>query len=596
MLTKTPKANNSAVNRKSTFIACLIGAFFIISFTAFKNNPRLPAGSPSNGGLFLPGNFQALVVVDSLQGRARHLAVNSNGDIYVKLRFPDSIGGNVALRDTNMDGRADANEKFDNYDDKGTYGTAMRIYKGYLYFSSELNIYRQKLTAGKLIPEGEIELIVRDDDPRGRHEHDAKPIAFDDSGHIYVPFGAPSNCCQEKNRVPGSPGIPDCPLLKDHGGIWQFDASKKDQTQKDGVLYATGLRSIVAIDFNKADKTLYCIMHGRDDMHLLWPDVFSPWQSAMLPAEEFLKVKKGMNAGWPYYFYDQMQKKKLLNPEYGGDGKKAGDGAKYAQPIIGFPGHWAPNDLFFYTGNQFPARYKNGAFIAMHGSTNRGPYPQSGFFIVFVPFKNGVLSKNYEIFADGFATVEPLTSVSDAVYRPMGIAMGPDGSLYISDTEKGKIWRIMYKGDKTTFGPLQLAKMEKRKLLPHIKTPDEIKDNLVTGMLAGGAKVYATYCISCHQLNGMGDGNRFPPLAGSEWVNGFKWGDKEKLIKAVLKGMEGPVEVLGKSYNNVMPSHSFLSNDDAAKVLTYIRNNFGNKGMPISASEVEETRKRLNIQ
>jgi len=578
--------------KQTTYIIGIIILFSIISFTAFKNN-KLPYVDPNNGGLFLPDNFRAVVVVDSLEGRARHLAVNSNGDIYVKLRFPDSIGGNVALRDTNDDGRADIIQKFDNYEDKGTYGTAMRIYNGYLYFSSELNVYRQKLTPGKLIPEGDLELIVKDDDPRGQHEHDAKPITFDDSGHIYVPFGAPSNGCQEQNRVPGSPGIPDCPLLADHGGIWRFDANKTGQTQKDGVRFATGLRSIVAIDWNAADKNLYCVMHGRDDLHLLWPDVFTPWQSAMLPAEEFLRIKEGINAGWPYYFYDQIQKKKLLNPEYGGDGKKAGDGSKYEQPIIGFPGHWAPNDLFFYTGNQFPKRYKNGAFIAFHGSTNRGPYPQSGFFIGFVPFKHGTPSGPWEIFADGFTKTEPLISVSDAEYRPMGLAMGPDGSLYVSDTEKGKIWRIMYKGNKNNFGTVQLAKMEKRKLLPHIKTPDEDKDNLVNGMLAGGAKTYATYCMPCHQLDGKGDGNRFPPLAGSEWVVGYKWGDTEKLIRLLLKGMEGPVEVSGKSYNNAMPPHSFLSNEEAARVLTYIRNNFGNKASPISLSEVDAVRKKL---
>ena len=582
------------LHKQATYITIIIVALSVISFTAFNNKKPVYINT-KNGGLFLPGNFEAVVVTDSLEGRARHLAINSNGDIYVKLRYPDSIGGNVALRDTNNDGRADINQKFDDYEDKGTYGTAMRIYNGYLYFSSELNVYRQKLTPGKLVPEGAIELIVKDDDPRGRHEHDAKPITFDDSGHIYVPFGAPSNTCQEKNRVPGSPGIPDCPLLADHGGIWQFDAAKPGQTQKDGVRYATGLRSIVAIDWNAADKTLYCLMHGRDDLHMLWPDVYTQWQSAMLPAEEFLRVKEGINAGWPYYYYDQIKQKKLLNPEYGGDGTKEGDGSKYEQPVIGFPGHWAPNDLLFYTGNQFPKRYKNGAFVAFHGSTNRGPYPQSGFLVGFIPFKNGASSGPTEIFADGFAAVEPLISVSDALYRPMGLAMGPDGSLYVSDTEKGKIWKIMYKGSKTKFGQAQLASMEKRKLLPHIKTPDEVNDNLVKGMLEGGAKTYATYCISCHQMNGEGDGNRFPPLAGSEWITGFKWGDKEKLIRLLLGGLEGPVEVKGKSYNNVMPAHSFLSNEEASRVLTYIRNNFGNKGMPISASEVEEIRKTLTV-
>ena len=337
-------------------------------------------------------------------------------------------------------------------------------------------------------------------------------------------------------------------------------------------------------------------MHGRDDLHLLWPDLFSAWQSAMLPSEEFLRVKKGTNAGWPYYYYDQIQKKKLLNPEYGGDGKKAGEGNKYEQPIIGFPAHWAPNDLFFYTGSQFPARYKNGAFIAFHGSTNRGPYPQSGFFICFVPFKNGAPSGPWEIFADGFAKTEPLISVSDAMYRPMGLAMGPDGSLYVSDTEKGKIWRIMYKGGKNKFGSKQLAKMEKRKILPHINTPNEDKDNLVKAMLPGGGKTYATYCMPCHQLDGKGDGNRFPPLAGSEWVIGYKWGVSEKLIKVLLQGMEGPAEVLNKPYNNTMPAHAFLTNEQAAQVLTYIRNNFGNNAAPISASEVDAVRKTLTMK
>ena len=559
---------------------------FVFLLSTCKTAEELPAADADNGGLFLPGGFEAVVVVDSLQGRARHMAVNENGDIYVKARFPKQ-GGNIALRDTTGDGKADIIQQFGDYKADGTYGTAMRIYNGYIYYSSQLVVYRSKLTPGKLIPESETEVILTDDHPHGSHEHVAKPVSFDDKGNMYVPFGANSNNCQVINRTPNSPGKNPCPLLEDHGGIWRFDANKKDQTQKDGQLFATGLRSVVAMDWNATDKNLYVLMHGRDDLLRLWSGLFSPWQSAELPSEEFFRVKEGMDGGWPYCYYDQIKEQKLLAPEYGGDGTQVGDCGKYEKPLIGFPGHWAPNDLFFYTGDQYPDRYKNGAFIAFHGSTNRAPYPQAGYFIGFVPFKDGQPSGPWEVFADGFAGVDPIVNVSDAVYRPMGIAMGPDGSLYVSDTEKGKIWRIMYKGERENFGETQLASMEKRKTASNIRRAHEVNDNLDKDIVAGGEKIYSVYCGTCHQRNGQGASGRFPPLAGTPWVTG----DKTKLITIVLKGLEGRIEVNGEPYDNTMPQHSFLNDVEVANVLTYIRQNFGNKASAVSAEEVAAVRK-----
>jgi glucose/arabinose dehydrogenase/mono/diheme cytochrome c family protein len=560
----------------------------------------LPPSDPGNGGLYLPGGFEAVVVVDSLRGQARHIAVNSNGDIYVKARNHrrNDGFGNIALRDTDNDGKADIITPFGQYDGH-TYGTAMRIYKGYLYYSSELMVYRNKLKRGQLVPDSEMDTIVIDNPPY--HEHQTKPVAFDDDGHIYVGWGAGSNASQEKNRQPGSPGIgiPDSetegsPFLVDHGGIWMFDANKKSQHQTDGVKYATGLRSIVAMDWDPKSKSLYAVNHGRDDFRMLWADRYSPWESAMLPAEEFFKVKQGLNAGWPYYYYDQLKDKKILNPEYGGDKIKEGNGAKLPKPLIGFPGHFAPNDLLFYKGNQFPERYKNGAFVAFHGATNRAPYPQAGYFIAFVPFKDGMPSGEWEVFADGFAVVDPILDVSNAVYRPMGLAEGPDGSLYISDTEKGKIWRVMFKGNKKTYGTAELAGMAKRKVTANnIKTPDEILDNLDRGKLLTASKVYSTYCAPCHQRDGKGDGNRYPPVAKSEWVNG----DKGKLINVILNGLQGPIQVAGMQYNEVMPAHgSFLSDEQVAEVLTYIKSNFGNNAEVVKKEEVAAVRRLNGIQ
>lgn len=565
----------------------------LAGFSQCSERSGLPPGDPDNGGLLLPGGFEAVVVADSI-GRARHLAVNENGDIYVKLRVPSPKGENVALRDSDHDGKADIIRYFGQYVEEGKrrYGTGMRIYEGYLYFSTAGTVYRNKLTPGELLPKDAAEVIMTDDYQNDIHgaEHIAKPIAFDDKGNMYIPFGAPGDVCQNPKRTPGLPGQYPCPQLEEHGGIWKFDANQPGQTQEDGIRYATGIRSVVAMNWNPASQNLYALQHGRDGLHRMWPDLYSPWQSAVLPSEEFFKVNEGADFGWPYYYYDHIQGKKLLNPEYGGDGYKEGDGNTYGQPLIGFPGHFAPNDLLFYTGNQFPPRYRNGAFIAFHGSTIRAPYPQAGYFVAFVPFKNGAPSGPWEVFSNGFAGVDPIINTNDAKHRPMGLAMGPDGSLYITESVQGKIWRVMYKGDKENFGAEQLATMKKQKQeASNIKMPDEVEDNLQKGLLAEGEKVYVTYCAPCHQRDGQGASGRFPPLAGVDWVTG----DKERLISIILNGMDGPVEVRGETYNFVMPQHSFLKDEEAASVLTYIRQNFGNNASPVTPEEVRTMRSTL---
>ena len=573
--------------RRIAYVGIGIVMMLSIQCSQHETERTLPKGDPDNGKLALPDGFEAVVVADSV-GRARHIAVNENGDIYMKLRGVTSQGGSVALRDTTGDGKADIIKYFGTYKDPRSYGTAMRIYKGYIYFSTTGIVYRNKLIPGQLLPDTTTEAVVIDDyqsRPYGT-EHIAKPIAFDDKGHLYVPFGAPGDMCQVENRVPGSPGKFPCPELAIHGGVWQFDANKTGQVQADGKRYATGIRSLVAMDWNFEDGNLFAIQHGRDDFFRTWPDVYSAYQSALLPSEEFFRVTEGTNGGWPYYYFDQIRNKKVLNPEYGGDGKKDDGADTVAMPLIGFPGHFAPNDLLFYKGDQFPARYKNGAFIAFHGSTIRAPYPQAGYIVAFVPFSNGRPSGPWEVFADGFAQQDTIVNVFDAKARPMGLAMGPDGSLYITESVKGKIWRVMFKGNRTEFGEKQLAGMAQRMMRTNVKTPDEVKDNLLKGKELPGAAAYTRYCASCHLPGGQGDGNRFPPLFGSEWVSG----PKQRLIEVVLKGMSGPIQVRGKSYDGVMPAHSFLSDEQVAEILTYIRTRMNHGGTPISAEEVQMLR------
>jgi glucose/arabinose dehydrogenase len=427
--------------------------------------------------LILPEGFNSIIVADSV-GLTRHLAVNSNGDIYVKLRITTGTQGNMALRDTNHDGRVDIFQRFGDYPNDGSFATEMRIHNGYLYFSSEQVVYRQKLNPNQLIPDGKPEVIVIDKHPI--QWHNAKSLAFDNKGSMYVTFSAPTNGCEDWRGYNGSSanvkGINPCPELFEHGGIWKFDENKLQQYQSDGKRFATGLRSVVAISWNEADNNLYALQHGKDYIGNHAPQHYSTWQNAVLPAEEFMKIKQGDHYGWPYAYYDPFKNKKMKAPEYGGDGKLEAKG--FTNPVMALPAHWAPNDLLFYKGNQFPARYKNGAFVASHGSTNCAPYPQVGYIVAFIPFENGKPTGKWEVFADGFAGVDTIVNMNNAKYRPMGLSEGPDGSLYVCESKKGKIWRIMFKGDAGKFGTAQLAAMEKRKSRTYLKTPDEKADKL----------------------------------------------------------------------------------------------------------------------
>jgi glucose/arabinose dehydrogenase len=276
-----------------------------------------------------------------------------------------------------------------------------------------------------------------------RRQHASKSITLDNAGNIYVNIGAYANACQEQDRTKGSKGRMPCPILDSAAGIWQFNDAKLNQTYADGKRYATGLRNVVGLDWNKENDQLFVMQHGRDQLFQLYPELFDAKQSAELPAETMYAIKPGDNCGWPYVYYDQFQKKKILAPEYGGDGKKTG-GENAIDPIVAFPGHLAPNGLLFYTGEMFPARYRNGAFIAFHGSWNRAPEPQKGYFVAFVPFRDGKPAGDWEIFADNFAGTPDIKSPGQAQHRPCGLAQGPDGALYVSDDVKGAIYKITY--------------------------------------------------------------------------------------------------------------------------------------------------------
>jgi glucose/arabinose dehydrogenase len=418
---------------RRTSLAAIVA--LIAPVALFAQAGRPVSCDPGNGGLTLSAGYCALVVSEGV-GVARHLVVASNGDIYVALRNqPNVPGGIVALRDTNGDGRADVRERFGE-----SGGTGIAIYNGHLYLSRDDAVVRFPLKAGQLLPAGAMEMVVSGFPQQ--QVHPTKTLTFDNAGGLYVNIGNPSNACTEPDQTKTN-GLNPCTHQERGGGVWRFDANRTGQVHgKDGQRYATGLRQTNSMRWHATANALYLVQHGRNGLNR-WTEYFTAETNAETPAEELQRIDRGANHGFPYCYFDRLQGKRVLAPEYGGDGKAVADCAKYPLPVAAFPAHWAPNDMLFYNGSQFDAKYRGGAFIAFHGSGSRAPLPQGGYNVVFQPMREGKASGAYEIFADGFAGKTAIKVREDAAARPMGLAEGPDGSLYIVDSVKGKIWRVI---------------------------------------------------------------------------------------------------------------------------------------------------------
>jgi glucose/arabinose dehydrogenase len=424
---------------RTTIVGFALAALVSVANTPVSAAESATAGcAEDNAGLILPKGFCATVFAD-VEGAPRHIAVASDGTVYLNARVrhgKTTEGPIVGLKDSNGDGRADIITRFGG-DVPG--GTGIFLYKDWLYLESGDKIIRYPRKDGDIALSGQPETVVKDLPISG--DHSARPFMIDAQGNLFVDLGSATNSCQKVNRTEESPGVDPCVELKTRAGIWRYDANKTDQTFSESERFATGIRNAVGIDVDDAGR-VYATQHGRDQLYQNWPKLYSSEQGSELPAEELVLLKDGGDYGWPYCYFDGAQNKLVLAPEYGGDGGKAvGRCADKLPPVAAFPAHWGPNDLKIYKGTQFPETYRGGAFIAFHGSWNRSFGPQSGYNVVFQPLADGKASGKYMVFADGFR------SGKDGVeHRPTGLAIGPDGALYVADDAAGRIWRITYGG------------------------------------------------------------------------------------------------------------------------------------------------------
>lgn len=391
----------------------------------------------NTAGLDLPAHFCATVFATKAR-QPRHIAVAADGTVYANLNEGDKGHDLLALIDSDGDGKADRRRLF------GIGGaTGLVIHDGWLYAAAETVVRRYRIGNGGM-PRGDGQVIVSD--LPDQDAHSARGLAVDDDGHLYVSIGAPSNACQKADRKPGSPGRDPCPLLDHQGGIWRFAADTPNQKFSADARYATGIRNLFALTWDRADRRLIGAQMGRDQLSELWPKQFTAEQNAHLPAEVLLGIGKDSDFGWPYCYYDGHAKARRLNPEYGGDGHKTGRCARYPAPLAAYPAHWAPMAVAFYRAGAFPKAYRGGLFIAFHGSWDRAPEPQAGFRVVYQPFDHGRPSGPYRSFAGagGFTGEKIVHSPGSAAHRPAGLAVGPRGALYVSDDQGSTIYRIRY--------------------------------------------------------------------------------------------------------------------------------------------------------
>jgi glucose/arabinose dehydrogenase/mono/diheme cytochrome c family protein len=576
----------------SVSLIAIAAAFATAPALHAQSNSSVAAAGPcsgDNGGLTLSPGFCATVFADNI-GHVRHMSVAANGVLYVNTwsgRYfhndtPPAGGFLVALKDSTGSGKADVIERFGPGVPEGSAGgSGIAVYNGAVYAEQNDKIVRFTLPTGsnEIAPKGEQQIVLSGMPLTG--DHPMHPFVIDKDGHIFVDIGSPSNACQENNRVKDSPGHQPCTELETRAGTWRYDANKTDQHYSAAERFVTGLRNGEGFSFD-ASGQLFATQHGRDQLWQNWPKLYTPQQSAELPAEVLVAETQGADFGWPECYFDEFQKKLVLAPEYGGDGGKAvGICAEKKAPVAFFPGHWAPNDLLIYTGKVFPASYQGGAFIAFHGSWNRAPLPQDGYDVVFQPLKDGKAAGDYITFADGFAgaTKEP----GRAAFRPTGLAMAPDGAIFISDDAHGRIWRVTYHGaadaqvaaapapkvassSSGDAGPPEgmhadAGRADSGSLpVPTGATKDEVAlgDRIFHGEVADGT------CAGCHGSDAKGS-PQAPSLVNGNWS--FGDGSLKAITQTIANGVPKP-----HNYSDPMPPRGGapLSDADVNAVAAYV--------------------------
>lgn len=374
-------------------IAIVATAILLISASSDNSLPaitRKSAELPLNS-IKLPKGFSISIYAEV--ENARSMALSPSGTLFVGNRNEDKV---YAVQDTDGDFKADkvyvlaSGLKMPN-------GVAFK--DGDLYIAERSKISKISKVESNLSSPAKPETVY-DKYPTDDH-HGWKYIAFGPDGKLYVPVGAPCNICEPSDPV--------------YASITRLNA---DGTGFE--IFANGVRNTVGFTWHPVTKNLWFTDNGRDRLGDDIP-----------PCELNAATGKGQHFGYPYCHGGTVK-----DPEFGNK-RPCSDFVKPAQAL---GAHVAPLGLKFYTGNMFPAEYKNQIILAEHGSWDRSK--KSGHKLSIVKLDANGKAQSYETFASGW-----LDDATQKVWgRPVDVILLKDGSMLVSDDYAGVIYRIAYKG------------------------------------------------------------------------------------------------------------------------------------------------------
>lgn len=338
----------------------------------------------------LPAGFSIDVYAEV--DNARSLAISPSGVVYVGNKDKDKV---YAVKDTDGDFKADK---------KWTVASGLNMPNGVAFKDGDLYIAEVSKISKIAGIESKLAsppkpVVINGDYPTETH-HGWKYIAFGPDGKLYVPVGAPCNICESKDEI--------------YASITRINADGSGRE-----IYARGVRNSVGFTWHPTTKELWFTDNGRDMLGDDTPE-----------CELNHAPKAGMHFGYPYCHEGSVK-----DPEFGSKRPCS----EFVAPVEKLGPHVAPLGLKFYSGNQFPAEYKNQVFVARHGSWNRSK--KSGYDITLVKINNSNKAVENETFASGW-----LDEASQKVWgRPVDVLTLPDGSMLVSDDQANVIYRISYK-------------------------------------------------------------------------------------------------------------------------------------------------------